>query len=98
MKYEKTIKLVELNKQLIGKKVIGATIDELVIYPTNQKSYDLFIKTYLRTLNGEEAIIPFKNEDVDIHCVVDKGRIAANGLFAHASLLKVKEEHEVTLE
>lgn len=45
MKYEKAIKLVELNKQLIGKKVIGATIDELVIYPTNQKSYYLFIKT-----------------------------------------------------
>ena len=98
MTYAEAEKLVELNQHLIGKKVIGATIEELVIYPTNQSSYDQFIKTYIRTLDGKKSIIPFKNEDVDIHCIVDKKRIIVNGILGHASLHKVNEEHEVKFE
>src|SRR5690606_15547465 len=95
MNYERAKKLVDLNQHLIGQKVIGATIDELIIYPTNSKSYDEFIKVYLRTLDGKKAILPYKNQDVDIYCIVDKKRILVNGLLAHASLQKANEELDV---
>lgn len=98
MNFEKAQNLVVLNRHLIGCKIIGATIDEIIIYPTNQKSYDEFTKIYLRILNGEEAILPFKNEDVDVFCTVDKWRIEKNGVLGHASLQKVNEENEVFFE
>ncbi|WKB81059.1 hypothetical protein QYR09_15050 [Cellulophaga lytica] len=98
MTYQEAEKLVELNQHLIGKKIIGATIEELVIYPTKQNFYDQFIKTYIRTLDGKKSIIPFKNEDVDIHCIVDKKMINVSGILGHVSLHKVDQEHEVIFE
>lgn len=95
MTYEKAKELVTLNQHLIGQKIIGATIDELIIYPTDQNSYDDFIKVYLKTLDGTRAILPYTNQDVEIYCVIDKKRILANGIFGHASLQKANEELDV---
>lgn len=95
MDYTKAKKLIDLNQHLIGQKIIGATIDELIIYPTDQKSYDEFLKIYLRALDGEKAITPYKNQDVEIYCIVDKKRILANGVLGHATLQKANEELDV---
>ena len=95
MTYAKAKELIALNQHIIGQKVIGATIDELIIYPTDQNAYDNFLEVYLRILDGEKAILPYRNQDVEIYCVVDKKRILANGIFGHATLQKANEELDV---
>jgi len=95
MTYEQAKNLIKINQHLIGQKIIGATIDELIIYPTDQKSYDEFFKIYLRTDNAEKAILPYQSQDVDIYCMADKKRARASGIVGHASLAKANKDLDV---
>lgn len=42
MTYQQAIETLEENSHLIGKKVEGKTIDEIIIYPTDNNSKDEF--------------------------------------------------------
>ncbi|RZJ36588.1 MAG: hypothetical protein EOO51_00270 [Flavobacterium sp.] len=95
MKYKDAQALVERNKHLIGVKIKGAKIDELVIHPTEQGAHDEFVRSYVNTRNAEKAIQPYMNQDVGVYAIVDKGRISAQGIFAHASLEEISKENEV---
>lgn len=95
MEYKEAQALIERNKHLIGQKTKGATIDELVIYPLENTAHEQFIRLYYETRNAEHSIRPFINQEVGVYAVVDKGRIYAQGIFAHASLEEISKEIEV---
>ena len=97
MEFNQAILLKEKNKHLIGKNEKGATIEELILVPTNHESADQFLKIYLQILDGEKAIIPFSGNDVDIVAVFDKKRING-GFFLHTNILNLSDELGVIKE
>lgn len=86
------------NLHLIGKKDKGATIDELILIPTNSDLADKFLQIYLRILDGEKAIIPFAGSDVYIVAVFDKKRISGQNFFFHTDILNLPDELGVITE
>lgn len=91
MEYNKALKVLANNKHLIGKMDKGATIDELILVPTNSNLTESFLKLYLQTLDGNKAIIPFLNVDVDVVAVFDKKRIVGQGIFFHTNIYNLPE-------
>lgn len=98
MDYQTAINLKIKNKHLIGKLDKGATIDELILVPTNANLTDKFIKLYLQTLDGDESILPFTSSDVDIVAVFDKDRIDGQGVFLHTSIFNLPDNLGVFIE
>lgn len=94
MEYQKALEIVTNNQHLIGKSMKDGIIDDLVIYPTGV-NYEDFIKSYIQTRNSNASIQPYKNYDVNVFAVVDAGRINSQGLFLHASLENISQEHQV---
>ncbi|MBI3510736.1 MAG: hypothetical protein HY064_08730 [Bacteroidetes bacterium] len=97
MEFKQAILLKEKNKHLLGKQDKGATIEELILVPTNNESAEEFLKHYLQILDGEKAIIPFSGSDVDIVAVFDKKKIHA-GFFFHTNILNLSDELRVINE
>lgn len=95
MTFEQTRELIEKNQHLIGQNYKGATIDEIVAYPIAIGAQEKFIDLYLQSYNGETALIPFRAMDLEVFCVVDKGRIRAQGIFMHGSLEEISKELDV---
>jgi hypothetical protein len=95
MNFIQAKKLFDMNQQLIGRQIKGATIDELVICPTDKAQYEDFIKRHLTTHKGSEAILPFLNEDLDIFCVLDKQRIKVNSTMLVLRLKKVGDYFDI---
>lgn len=98
MEYNEALQFVEKNLHLIGKKDKGATIEELILVPTNAALRDDFLKLYLRTLDGNLAIQPYIGADVDIVAVFDKKRIVSQGVFFHTNILNLPDNLEVITE
>lgn len=97
MEYAKANEIINNNQHLIGKTFKGGRIDDLVIHPTDRNSHDEFTRSYIYNRNGAAAIQPFTKEDVDIYAIIDSGRINAHGVFLHASLGEISNEHQVNL-
>lgn len=53
----------------------GATLDEIIIAPSNAEEYQSFIKTYVDTLDAQQSIEPYINSDLIVLGVFDKMRI-----------------------
>ena len=81
MAFQKAEEIKKQNLHLIGQKFKGATIDEIIIRPTNQKDFDEFTRIYLRSMNSENSIIPFKNLDLQVDVVCEKAKIRTNNVF-----------------
>lgn len=88
MKIEDALKKLELNNGLLGRCLNGASIDELIIVPTNKDSRQQFERLYVSTLDARMAIKPFIAEDVDVLVVFDKKRIHEQGVLISTSLDK----------
>ncbi|WP_177735193.1 hypothetical protein [Flavobacterium inviolabile] len=97
MEYQKAQEIVTNNQHLIGKTIKGGIIDELVIHPTEQESYDNFVTSYIQSGNANLSIQPYRNQDVNVFAIIEKGRINAQGIFLHASLDSISTEHEINL-
>jgi hypothetical protein len=97
MEFTQAILIKEKNKHLLGKIDNGATIDELILVPTDNKSAEEYLKIYLQLLDGEKAIAPFKGFDVDIVAVFDKKRIH-QGFFFHTSIFNLSNQLGVISE
>lgn len=95
MNFEQATKLINQNQHLIGQDYKGVTIDEIVAYPINVDARDKFVNLYLQSYNGKTAIIPFRAMELGVYCVLDKGRIRAQGIFMHGSLEEISKELEV---
>ena len=76
MNFNEALEDVNQKKELVGKlQQNGAILDELIIAPSNSEDYRHFIKTYIDTLNAQQAIIPYIQSDVIVLGVFDKKRI-----------------------
>ncbi|WP_026711708.1 hypothetical protein [Flavobacterium filum] len=98
MNFIKALEIIKKNKHLIGSDYKGATIDELVILPTDMELRQQVIQNYLMTHNAQQAIAPYTNYDVEIFCVFDKGRINANGFFLNTHISKLSDKLDVDIE
>lgn len=73
---------------MLGKSLSGASIDELIIAPTDMELRQQFEKLYVSSLDAQIAIKPFIAEDVDVLVVFDKKRIHEQGVLISTSLDK----------
>ena len=76
MRIEDASKKLKFHNDLLGRSLSGASIDELIIAPTDMD------------LRQQMAIKPFVAEDVDVWVVFDKKRIHEQGVLISTSLDK----------
>ena|SRR5690606_23523908 len=95
MTFKQATELIKQNQHLIGLDYRGVAIDEIVAYPIDEVAQREFIELYLQSYNGETAIMPFRAMDLGVYCVLDKGRISAQGVFIHCSLEEISKELDV---
>lgn len=86
MEYKEAILLVEEKRYLIGKKVKGETIDEIIICPTNPNHFKSFETIYNETLSADYAIAPFEKDDVEVGVVIGKKRLKEGWLILWKTL------------
>ena len=97
MTYKEAIKVVKENSHIIGKKVRDVQIDDVIIYPRDEQSYDSFINNYIRTFDWEKSLIPFLGSDMGIRCILDRHRINNGSVILYIELdsaLKQLEEKD----
>lgn len=70
MKYLDALEIVKKKQGLIGRTVGGATIDKVMICPTNPIFFQNFEARYYETFSADFAIAPFKNEDVEVGVII----------------------------
>ncbi|ARV08285.1 hypothetical protein BTO05_01005 [Winogradskyella sp. PC-19] len=98
MTYKEASELKNKNEHLIGQKYRGATIEELIIRPTNENEFDSFAIAYLRTMNAELSIQPFTQSDLTLDVVCDRVKIRTNNLFIRTEIENLLDENlEVNL-
>ncbi|MCG9972769.1 hypothetical protein [Christiangramia crocea] len=90
MDFKKAVEIKEQNLELVGKNVNGAVIDEILIYPTKNESFQRFLQLYRRYNDADYAIAPFVNENVEVRCLIDKSRFFTQNFFAHLSIEEAK--------
>ena len=86
MRIEDASKKLKFHNDLLGRSLSGASIDELIIAPTDMRKQ--FEKIYVSSLDAQMAIKPFVAEDVDVWVVFDKKRIHEQGVLISTSLDK----------
>jgi len=92
MNYEEAVELKNKNEHLIGQKYRGGTIEELIIRPTNQKEFEAFSKSYLRTMDAELSIQPFIGSDLTVDAVCDRAKIRTNNIFFRTEIGNLLDE------
>ena len=92
MNFNEATELKNKNEHLIGQKYRGGTIEELIIRPTNEKEFDVFLKSYLRTLNAENSIQPFLNSNLTVDAVCDRAKIKTSNIFFRVELENLLDE------
>ena len=86
MDFISAVKLVKANEHLLGTKVNGASIDEIIIVPTKEEECKSFLFSYISTLDAQKSIAPFIQSDVEIQAVFDKKKIKTENVFFHTSI------------
>ena len=97
MEFFKAVKIAQANKHLIGKKLKDKTIDEIIIMPTNANSQNEFLKRYIQTLNAQESIVPFMNDDVVV-CVSCKELIRMPIAFIPTPIYNLPQDYGVVID
>lgn len=93
MNYSEASELKIKNEHLIGQKYRGGIIEELIIRPKNEKDFDVFMKSYLRTMNAELSIQPFLRSDLNVDVICDKAKIKTHNLILWTELEKLLDEN-----
>ena len=88
MRIEDASKKLKFHNDLLGRSLSGASIDELIIAPTDMDLRQQFEKMYVSSLDAQITIKPFVAEDVDVRVVFDKKRIHEQGVLISTSLDK----------
>ena len=94
MTFKEALELANYNQYIIGKKLNGATIDEIIIHPVNEKQFEEFSKSYTLSLNAQKAVLPYLDFDLSVSVVLDKHRIRTQSVFIHISIEKAINEQE----
>ena len=69
MGIQEALEKIDTHKDLLGKQLNGASIDDLIIVPTDIALKRQFEKLYISSLDAQAALVPFLDKDVDIRCV-----------------------------
>lgn len=85
MEIKEALDKINAHKDLLGKKMNGASIDELIIVPTNIELKRQFEGSYIDCLDAQAAIKPFTNVDV-VFVVFDKHRIRSQNIILSTTL------------
>ena len=86
MDFISAVKLAKANEHLLGTKVNGASIDEIIIVPTKEEECKRFLSSYISTLDAQKSVAPFIQSDVEIQVVFDKKRIKTENVFFHTNI------------
>ena len=97
MNYNDAVKIAKANSHLIGKEWKGATIDEIIIVPTDAEQRTKFERLYAQTWDAQSAIEQFTNNDVDLAIVCNKSYMRTKGVFGFTSIHNLPEKYEVKL-
>ena len=82
MKFLEALVVANQKEKLIGRLIKnGATLDEVIIAPSNAEDYQIFIKSYIDTLDAQKSIEPYIESDVNVLGVFDKIRIRQDNAF-----------------
>ena len=97
MNFFDAVKVADANKHIIGKKWKDATIDEIIIVPTDSSQRVEYEKLYNMTLNAQESIAPFMSEDVEVMVLCNKNLIR-QGLLLWTSIYNLPKDYNVELK
>jgi hypothetical protein len=92
MHYQNAVLHKEMNQHLIGEKYKGSTIDEIIIFPTDQEAFKGFLSLYSKNYAADKCLQKFKEFDLQVAFVVDKRKYRQTGLLFYISLEKLKNE------
>lgn len=92
MNLKEAIELKNKNEHLVGQKYRGGTIDEIIIRPINDEELDIFMKSYIRTLDAEKSLQPFLNSDLHVFAVCEKDKIKSSIFVFMTEIEKLLDE------
>ncbi|SHH17271.1 hypothetical protein SAMN05444372_11928 [Flavobacterium micromati] len=81
MKIKDATELKNKNLHLIGQKFRGGTIDEIIIRPKSDEELDVFMKSYIRSMNAEKSLLPFFKSDLHVFAVFEKDKIRTSSVI-----------------
>ncbi|OAD45605.1 hypothetical protein [Polaribacter atrinae] len=93
MTYQEAQKLKTNNSHIVGLKFNEEVIEEIIIRPTSFDQFQEFLKIYSDTLDAEESILGFTNEDLIVSVVFNKVESLESGIFFQTPLLNLKDEN-----
>lgn len=87
MKFKEALLVANEKEKLVKQlKFNGATLDEVLIAPTNPDEFSKFEKSYVDTLNAEAAIVPFMQSDLKVIGVFDKHLIRKENIVIFSEI------------
>lgn len=92
MNYEEATAVKEQNGHLIGQTYRGATIEDILIRPTDAKEFDEWSKRYIRTMDGDAAIAPFLESNLAVDVVCDRAKIRTSNIFFRTEIENLLDE------
>lgn len=91
-------KLKKLNQHLIGENYRDGIIEQVYLYPNDERAYETFMKCFLQNFNDEICIRPFSNMDIRIGVLMDKYRIDFNGVLLYTDIENLKHNFDVIFD
>lgn len=95
MNFINAVRIADANQHLIGKVWNGATIEDVIVAPTDTLLWSEFERFYISSLNAQESMAPFMNSDVEVFVVCDRFRIRTQRLFVYTSIRDLPESFNV---
>jgi len=92
MDFRDALILAQSNEHLVGKIYRNERIDDLLIIPVHKCERELFIKSYVRSLDAQQSIVPFMKCDVEVCALVQKNMIRRLRLFPVINILQLPIE------
>jgi hypothetical protein len=92
MNYQEAQNLKRKNMHLIGKTLLGGTIDDVYIYPNDDDAYASFSEIYIGTRNADRSILPFVSFDLRVAVLVNGRLIRREGILLRTDLFNLAKE------
>lgn len=86
MGIQEALEKIDTHKDLLGKQLNRASIDDLIIVPTDIALKRQFEKLYISSLDAQAALVPFLDKDVDIMVIFDKHKIRSQNIIFSTTL------------
>lgn len=82
MTFQEALKVANEKECLVNKLSLNnATLNEVLIAPTDPEEFAIFTQHYQQTLDAQKSIMPFIQSNLIVLGVFDKHRIIHEGIF-----------------